>query len=212
VARAIGRKLKAKVALELAASEGSRPDETYSATNPGLVAFVLADGRYLTQLTASGQWGVWPSLEAYRALMASVVSGRSIDPVIEAIGNATEFVQIAPDLAKQLVVDCGVSVSSALTAEDIEAVDRCVMSKSVAFWLENRLRLRKLIAFVGEVLRRETPARWCADRVDGAVLVTSSGEHIFRVGRVVVAVGDEAAKGEFSLGDVLDELRRGHVP
>jgi len=175
-----------------------------------LAAFVLADGRYLTQLTANGQWGVWPSLEAYHALMAPVVSGRSTDPVIEAIGNATEFIQIAPDLAKQLVVDCGLGVSAAITAEDIEAVDRCVMSKSVPFWLENRLRLRMLIAFVGEVLRHETPARWCTDRVDGAVLITSNGERIFRVGRVVVGVGDEASKGEFCLSDVLDELRQAH--
>ncbi|HEX2873544.1 MAG TPA: hypothetical protein VHP33_19935 [Polyangiaceae bacterium] len=202
MANKIGRKLKNAAAVELA--ERGLLDDGYAATNPGLRAFVLEDASYLTEIRAK-TWVLWRSKEAYEHLMASVVTGRASDPVLDAVGTPGEFIRLAPELASQLRKL--LSVDSVDWASALASVDRKVVTRTGSYWIEEPERLRMLIAFVGEFLHEQKGWTWATDSGDGVILVQPGGRRA-SPGRVIVAQADEARKGEFALADVLEELEQ----
>lgn len=168
----------------------------------GKRAFVLPDGSLLTEIIANRSWRLWPSPDEYEAAVDGVVSGRVIDPLKDAVGDAGDFLRHRQDLARDFArVTAGVR----RVDQVFEEVEAKVLSKSGEYWTGKPERLRGLLAFVGEEACRRFSLHW-AEADSGVAL--RRGEKSVNVGAILLGNADEAKRGEFSLEDVLHEIGR----
>lgn len=206
MAKRVARTIGHKKAIELLEQMSCQFDSDYSAKFQRR-AYVLPDGRFLTEIVEDKTWYIWDSRDSWRTIMARA-SGTptEIDPVSEAIGDLPRFLAERAQLARQLIQLANASEEPGGLGKTVDHVDAHVRKRSGPYWSEDRLRLRRLIAYVGEVLHEECGAAWATDPTAHGAMDMPDSTRV-NVGREIVAQADEAPRGSFSIQAVLRELK-----
>lgn len=205
MARRAARTIRHNKAMELLRELSGQADTDYAAQFH-YRAYVLSDGRFLTEIWKDRSWNIWDSKSAWEAVMARAASAPEvINPVKGAIGDLPRFLEECGGLARQLVQIAKVRHGTGGLDETVDAVEAFVRKRSGAYWLDDMSNLRMLIAYIGEVLHERCEAKWIQGESAPGMMALPSGRQVDVV-REITAQADEAPKGAFSIRDVLREL------
>ncbi|MDX2055221.1 MAG: hypothetical protein SFV15_22655 [Polyangiaceae bacterium] len=200
--RKVATALTNKAAMRLIEELGGQLDREHK-DDLGRRAYFLSDGRYLTELDENRSWRLWPSVQVFRNVVLSVVTGQAHDPVETLIPDPRVFVDGVKARVSDLLMKAGVAPSSSLS-DALPKVDALVLSRSGDYWTNNKDRFWMLCAYLGELLRERTGGAWVGEG-NHAVVKVPNGPAL-DPGTAIVCHADEAPRGGFALGPIVREL------